>query len=159
MKKSFLIIWGILIVAGVGSAIATQNLKKGAYTCPYYQSGKKVNCMIYVDKFGIKIYSSECNNSYKNFSPEVIEKKCTVSEDKTKYYSCEYADTTCEAVFFADGKTSYVLCNGIENVPENKKNLVYDRVKVDAKSNRCRDLNPPKPVQPLQTPKPVTTTH
>ena len=156
MKKSFLIILGILIVAGVGSAIATQNLKKGAYTCPYYQSGKKVNCMIYVDKFGIKIYSSECNNSYKNFSPEVIEKKCTVSEDKTKYYSCEYADTTCEAVFFADGKTSYVLCNGIENVPEN---LVYDRVKVDAKSNRCRDLNPPKPVQPLQTPKHVTTTH
>ena len=56
MKKSFLIILGILIVAGVGSAIATQNLKKGAYTCPYYQSGKKVNCMIYVDKFGIKIY-------------------------------------------------------------------------------------------------------
>ncbi len=55
MKKSFLIILGILIVAGVGSAIATQNLKKGAYTCPYYQSGKKVNCMIYVDKFGIKI--------------------------------------------------------------------------------------------------------
>ena len=56
MKKSFLIILGILIVAGVGSAIATQNLKKGAYTCPYYQSGKKVNCMIYVDKFGIKIH-------------------------------------------------------------------------------------------------------
>ena len=81
---------------------------------------------------------------------KLLKKKCTVSEDKTKYYSCEYADTTCEAVFFADGKTSYVLCNGIENVPENKKNLVYDRVKVDAKSNRCRDLNPPKP---------VTTTH
>ena len=41
MKKSFLIILGILIVAGVGSAIATQNLKKGAYTCPYIKAVKR----------------------------------------------------------------------------------------------------------------------
>ncbi len=155
MKKSFLIIFGIIVVAGISGAIAAQNLKKGTYTCPYYQSGKKVNCRIYVDKSGIKVYSSECNNSYKNFSPEIIEKKCTVSEDKTKYYSCEYADTTCEAVFFADGETSYVLCNGIENVPENKKDLVYNRVKADVKANRCRSLNPPKPTQ--QPTKPTTS--
>lgn len=151
MKKNIFILLGILIIAGITGAIAAQNLKKGTYTCPYYQNGKKLNCTIYVDKSGIKIYSSECNNSYRNFSPEIIDKKCTVSEDKTKYYSCEYADTTCEAVFFANGKTSYVTCNGIEDIPENKRDFIYNRVKTDARAKKCRDLNPPKP-----TTKPTT---
>lgn len=159
MRKVSFLILGVLIVSGITGTIAAQNLKKGTYSCPYYSNGQKLYCEIYIDKSGIKTYGKYCTKTYKTFTPDAVEKTCQYSPvDNSKYYSCEYADTTCQATFSPDGKTSYVSCDNIDRIPQEKRSLIFEKVKSDARANNCRNLNPVKPAQSMQKPK-RTVTH
>lgn len=112
MKKVFLILLGILLSTNLVFAMFQdyfEGIKPGIYTCPLITKYSNT-CVVELYKNGGKAFSN-CGDNKQIIANEIKNNKCTFKPDPNKYYSCQYADGSCE-VILGKGNEHQITCGG-----------------------------------------------
>ncbi len=105
MKKSFLIILGILLSVNLVFAISMdefEGIKSGKYKCPQQKTEYSNICVVELYKHGGRSFSN-CSDDKKAIANDIKNGKCTFEPDKSKYYSCQYEQGSCEVTLREEG--------------------------------------------------------
>lgn len=111
MKKSFLILIGILLSTNIVFAISLDNfegIKPGTYKCT--QKTEHANtCIVELYKHGGRSFTN-CTDDKKLIAESIKNGKCQFEPDTSKYYSCQFAEGSCEVTLRKEGHG--VTCMG-----------------------------------------------
>lgn len=111
MKKILFILLGILISANLVFAISLdefEGIKSGTYKCPQKTEFSNT-CVVTLYKHGGRSLSN-CGNDKKAIADLIKNNKCKFEPDESKYYSCQYAEGSCEVTIRKEGHG--VTCMG-----------------------------------------------
>lgn len=150
MKKLLLVIFGIALTTTSAFALVDhyKTFKAGKYTCP--ESNNRT-CVIHKYKTEDIEFEQDCfedkDSQMSKYAPMIKRGQCKYSEDKNKYYVCEFADAQCEVYFLAN--TTRVACSSKikSNTNTNQKNFASDKVINFAQEGKCREMFPSEPVK------------
>ncbi len=121
MKKNIFIL--LVVFLTLNSSFASfdkfEGLKTGTYKCPS-------SCVVELHRHGGRSFSN-CNVDKDAIADMIKNNKCTYEADKSKYYSCQYAEGSCSVTISSSGNT--VSCMG--KTPQTQKVLE------EAKAGKC----------------------
>lgn len=111
MKKILIILCGIFISTNIVLAISLdefEGIKAGTYKCPL-KTAFGNTCTVTLYKHGGRSLSN-CGDDKKNIANMIKNNKCKYEPDDSKYYSCQYAEGSCEVTLRKEGHS--VTCMG-----------------------------------------------
>lgn len=147
MKKYiFIVLATFTLTATTFGAIyksAYENIAPAIYKCPNANTDKI--CTIHKLKNGTLDIEKSCNEASTKYgeslyAPMIKGGKCKSFPDTSKYYTCEYADTTCNVTISSNSKVT-VGCGNKNKIKltDEQRTRIYKRVEQDALQGNCRD--------------------
>lgn len=149
MKKLLLVIFGIALTTTSAFALVDhyKTFKAGKYTCP--ESDNRT-CVIHKYKTEDIEFEQDCfedkDSRMPKYAPMIKRGQCKYSEDKNKYYVCEFADAKCEVIFSNTTKISCSTKKTLTLTPLEQEKI-SKKITNFAKEGKCREMFPSEPVK------------